>query len=163
MLVSGGRGGGDAQFAEMEGELVGDGVGVGEGDIEGVTEGVKDAELVNDGVGVGVGVGDEENDIVGVDDAVSEYLIKLALADALADADALEVAVADADAVEVAVADADAEDVRVGVGTNGGQQNLNSVSIELVMNAHPYDTDATAQPIPFIPVLRGSSAFSHSG
>ena len=66
MLVRGGRGGGDAQFAEMDGELVGDGVGVLDhdiedvgvldDDIEGVTDDVTDGELVNDGVGVAVGV-----------------------------------------------------------------------------------------------------------
>jgi hypothetical protein len=168
MLVRGGRGGGDAQFAETDGELVGDGVGVLEYDVEGVTDDEPEGVLVYDAVADGIELCDIVVDNDGDKYAPCKDLIELADADALelavavADADALELAVADADALEVAVADALAEDVRVGVGTKGRQQNVKSVAIEFVMNAQPYDTDATAHPTPFIPVVKGSCEFSQS-
>ena len=91
MLVRGGRGGGDAQFAEMDGELVGEGVAdavdVVEGEsvavdvVEGVTDEDIDDEGVNDGVGVCEGVSDGDEVILGVGVAIINDILAVGLAE----------------------------------------------------------------------------------
>jgi hypothetical protein len=152
MLTSGGRGGGEAQFADTDGELVGDGVDVAEGVIEGVTEAVTDGELVGDGVDVAEGViedvtdGELVNEGLGVVDAalvggIIEILTN-GVAEDVADREPTIGIIEDCvgnDIIELAVAEALAlaEDVGVGVGIKGEQQNVKSVAIEVVIKAQP--------------------------
>ena len=91
MLVRGGRGGGDAQFAETDGELVGEGVDVAVDVVEGecvavdVVEGVPDDDIDDEGVieGVGVcdGVSEGDEVILGVGVSIINDVLALGLAE----------------------------------------------------------------------------------
>lgn len=116
ILVKGGRGGGEAQFAEMEGELVGDGVGVCDSETEEDGEGDDDTEGVLVGVGVGVGVSegvihDEFEDVADGVVVLVELIVVCALEEGIAEISSytyVAVAVADAEAEADAVAEAEA-------------------------------------------------------